>query len=234
MTNSSPDFLFPPAPQPSVAVKGLASRFPVKRIFCVARNYAAHAVEMGSAPEKTAPVYFTKSPHALVASGAKIPYPPGTSDFHYEMELVVALGKDGFDIPRAQAVEYIYGYACGLDMTRRDLQAAFREKGHPWDTAKDFENAAVISEIVPANPGSSFLAAGAITLSVNGETRQSADLADMLNDIGEIISDLSRFYRLCAGDLIYTGTPAGVGSVTSGDLMEGAIAGVGEITLEIA
>lgn len=222
----------PPAP-PSLPVRGNPARYPVNRLFFVGRNYHAHAVEMGAPVDKAnaRPIYFTKAPSALVESGATVPYPPATGDYHYEMELVVALGAPGFRVAPAEAAGLIYGYACGLDMTRRDLQATARAQGHPWDTAKNFDNAAVISAIVPA--AGRVLDKGAISLAVNGETRQSADLSALIWSIPEIIADLSTYYRLAPGDLIYTGTPEGVGAVKPGDRLEGRIEGVGEIALTI-
>ncbi len=203
---------------PTLPVKGEPARAPVNRIFCVGRNYAAHAAEMGHAIDKSGdrPFYFTKLPQAGVQSGATIPYPPETANLHHEMELVVVIGAPGFRVAREKAQALVYGYACGLDMTRRDLQLAAREKGRPWDFGKNFENAAVVSEVVPA-PGV-LKERGAITLSLNGALRQSSDLSRMIWGVG---------------DLIFTGTPEGVGSVRPGDRLEGRIEGVGEIALAI-
>jgi len=215
-------------------VRGSAALFPVRRIFCVGRNYAAHARERGASGEKTAggPMYFTKSAHALAQSGSIQPYPPGTHNYHHEIELVVALGSPVFHGTLAAASAAIYGCACGLDMTRRDLQDAAKAKGHPWDLGKDCEGGAVVSEIVPIA-----LAAlptqGEISLRVNGEVRQQGDLADMMWSVPEIVANLSRYYHLQAGDLIFTGTPEGVGPVKIGDRLEGRIAGVGTIELDI-
>ncbi len=226
-------YLWEPAAVPSVPVRGDERHLPVHRLFFVGRNYLAHAAEMGVSVDKSAerPMYFTKSTRALVLSGATIAYPPETSDFHYEMELVVAIGKAGWQIAAADAPAHVYGYACGLDMTRRDLQRAAREKRHPWDLAKDVENAAVISEIVPM-PGS-LLESGRIELSVNGQIRQQSDLDRMIWNVREIIADLSCYYHLQPGDLIYTGTPEGVGPVVPGDRLAGRIEHVGDITLAI-
>lgn len=226
------DYVFPPPPQPAVRIRGEVALFPVRRIFCVGRNYAAHAREMGGDPTREEPFYFTKPADAVVASGATIPYPPGTENFHHEMELVIALGKAAFRVTPEQALATVYGYACGLDMTRRDLQLAARDKGRPWDFGKAFDNSAVISDIVKAS-GCGHPARGAIRLAVNGTERQSSDLADMIWAVPEIIAHLSRFYRLQPGDLIYTGTPEGVGPVTPGDRLDGSIAGIGEISLTI-
>ena len=218
---------------PSVAVRGLAERAPVNRLFFVGRNYHAHAAEMGRPVDKSveSPFYFTKSPSTLVESGATVPYPPRTSDYHYEMELVVLIGKPGSRVPESQAHELIHGYACGLDMTRRDLQLAARDKGRPWDTGKDIEYGSVLSEIVPM-PGV-VIGRGAIELRVNGQVRQHSDVDKLIWNIRELIADLSTLYHLRAGDLIYTGTPEGVGPVQPGDRIDGSVAGVGEVALTI-
>jgi fumarylpyruvate hydrolase len=225
--------LWAPRAPVSLPVKGLAERAAVNRIFCVGRNYLAHAAEMGHKVEKEGdrPFYFTKSPQALVESGATIPYPPGTANCHHEMELVVVIGAPGFRVAPDRAQDLVYGYACGLDMTRRDLQLAAREKGRPWDLGKDFENAAVVSEIVPM-PGV-VLERGWIKLAVNGDFKQKSDLANLIWNVREIIADLSLFYHLAPGDLIFTGTPEGVGPVKPGDRLEGKIEGVGAIALTI-
>jgi fumarylpyruvate hydrolase len=223
----------PPEPL-SLPVEGLTERAPVNRIFCIGRNYLAHAAEMGHKVEKEGdrPFYFTKSPQALVESGATIPYPPGTKNCHHEMELVVVIGAPGFRVPSARVHELVYGYACGLDLTRRDLQLAAREKGRPWDLGKDFENAAVVSAIAPM-PGV-VLDRGLIALKVNGVVKQKSDLGKLIWNVREIVADLSLFYHLAPGDLIFTGTPEGVGPVQPGDRLEGTIEGVGAIALTIA
>jgi len=226
------DYLFPPPATPSLPIRNSQQRFPIRRIFCVARNYLAHAQEMGMAVERDVPSYFTKSAQAYVASGATIPYPPGTSDFQHEMELVVCIGKAGFQIPEAQALSHVFGYACGLDMTRRDLQIKAREKKLPWDLGKDFENAAVLSEIAPASV-IGHPATGKIELKLNGVVKQSSDISLMIHQIPAVIAHLSGFYHLQPGDLIFTGTPEGVGPVAVGDRIEGMIAGVGVIVLNI-
>lgn len=226
------DYVFPPAAQASVAVQGRAQRYAVSRIFCVGRNYAAHAREMGADPEREPPFYFNKAPAALVASGATVPYPPGTQNLHYEMELVVAIGQPAFRVPPGQALACVWGYACGLDMTRRDLQNAAKQMGRPWALGKDFENAAVISPLRPASD-IGHPARGHIGLRVNGQPRQSGDLQDMIWSVPEVVANLSQYYRLQPGDLIYTGTPEGVGAVQPGDHITGAIDGVGEIGLTI-
>ncbi len=230
---SETTYLWSPPPVRSVAVRGQQARLPVNRIFCVGRNYHAHAVEMGRPVDKSSarPFYFTKAPSALVESGATVPYPPGTKNYQYEMELVVAIGSAGFRVAEADAHRLIYGYACGLDMTRRDLQLEAREQGRPWDLGKDVEHSAVISEVVPAR--GRVLASGEISLSVNGAVKQSANLGQLIWSIPELIADLSGFYHLVPGDLIYTGTPEGVGPVVAGDRIEGRVEGVGEISLVI-
>jgi len=214
-------------------VVGETARFPVGRIFCVGRNYADHAREMGAEVDREAPFYFIKHSASLTASGATIPYPQGTKDFHHEMEFVVAIGAAAFEVPVERALDAVFGYACGLDMTRRDLQAAAKAKGKPWDFAKNFERAAVIAPIVRA---AAFGPIGhqAIALAVNGATRQASHLDDMVWSVAELISHLSRFYRLAPGDLIYTGTPAGVGAVVPGDHITGSIDGLPPIELTIA
>jgi fumarylpyruvate hydrolase len=225
-------YVFPPAPQAAVAVRGASQMYAVNRIFCVGRNYAAHAREMGFDPDREPPFYFNKTPIDLVASGATIAYPLGTSNFHYEMELVIAIGKPALRVTPEQALDCVWGYACGLDMTRRDLQIKSREKGQPWDFGKDFENAAIISPLAPASeighPGS-----GAIQLSVNGQMKQNGDLKDLIWSVPEVVANLSGYYHLRPGDLIYTGTPEGVGPVQPGDRLAGRIDGVGEIALTI-
>ena len=229
----SDTYLWAPPAVASVPVKGKTERFPIQRLFFVGRNYHAHAAEMGKTVDKSKerPFYFTKSPSTLVHSGATVAYPPETKNYHHEMELVIAIGKSGFRIPAAQAHEYIYGYACGLDMTRRDLQLEARDKGRPWDLGKDFEESSVIAEIVPM-PGV-VLNNNALSLTVNGKVRQSSTVDKLIWDIREIIADLSLFYHLQPGDLIYTGTPEGVSPVVSGDHLQGTIEGVGEISLHI-
>lgn len=231
---SQPVYVFPPAALPSLPVLGSEARYPVNRIFCVGRNYHAHAVEMGVPVDKAnaRPFYFTKSPSTLVESGATVPYPCGTNNYHYEMELVVAIGARGFRVAESDAQRLIYGYAAGLDMTRRDLQLVAREQGRPWDLGKDFERSAVCAPIVPVGTRG-VLGQGAIALEVNGTTRQSADLTQLIWNIPELLADLSKFYHLQPGDLIYTGTPEGVGAVKPGDRLSGRVDGVGDVSLTI-
>jgi fumarylpyruvate hydrolase len=227
------DYLWAPPATPSLPVRGHTERAPVNRLFFVGRNYHAHAAEMGKPVDKAneRPFYFTKSPQTLVESGATVAYPPETKNYHYEMELVLAVGRAGFRVAEADAHRLVYGYACGLDMTRRDLQLAARDKGRPWDLGKDVEESSVVSEIV-AMPGV-VLERGELALAVNGQTRQRSDLSMLIWNLRELIADLSRFYHLRPGDLIFTGTPEGVGAVVAGDRIDGHIEGVGEITLRI-
>jgi fumarylpyruvate hydrolase len=236
MSDARPDCVFPPPTVPTVptvAVEGTALHFPVNRIFCVGRNYEAHAKEMGIPVDREAPFYFTKSASSIVESGASVPYPPATGDYQHEMELVVAIGKPAFRITVEDAPQIIFGYACGLDMTRRDLQVKARLIGRPWDVGKNFENSAVISGIVVASE-SGHIASGKICLSVNDEVRQTGDIGDLIWSVPELIADLSKYYHLQPGDLLYTGTPSGVGPVVPGDSIVGKIDKVGEITLTIA
>jgi fumarylpyruvate hydrolase len=225
------NYLWTPPAVPSLPVRGSDQRLPINRLFFVGRNYHAHAVEMGRPVDKSVerPFYFTKAPSTLVESGATVAYPPETSNYHFEMELVVAIGKPGFRIAAEEAHEYIYGYACGLDMTRRDLQLVARDKGRPWDLGKDVEQSSVASEILPM--AGVVIDSGAIELSVNGAVKQQSDIDKLIWNIREIIADLSLFYHLQPGDLIYTGTPEGVGAVLPGDRITGSVAGVGSVAL---
>ena len=230
MTN----YTFAPAPVFSLPVVGAEARFPVKRIFCVGRNYHAHAVEMGRPVDKSTmkPFYFLKDASALVESGSEVPYPAGTANYHFEMELVVAIGAEGFRVKESDAASLIYGYAAGLDMTRRDLQLVARDQGRPWDLGKNFEKSAICSPLVPQGK-LGVLQAGAIALQVNGTAKQTADLSQLIWNIPELLADLSQYYHLQPGDLIYTGTPEGVGAVVSGDLITGQIEQVGAVQLTI-
>jgi fumarylpyruvate hydrolase len=230
---SQTTYLWNPPPVPSLAVRGRSERFPIQRLFFVGRNYHAHAVEMGRPVDKSVevPFYFTKAPSTLVESGATVAYPPATKDYQHEMELVLAIGTPGFRVAQADAAKLIYGYACGLDMTRRDLQLAAREKGRPWDLGKDVEESSVVSQIVPM-PGV-VLDRGALEMRVNGVVRQTSDLSKLIWNIPELLVDLSRFYHLRPGDLVFTGTPEGVGPVQPGDRIEGSVEGVGTIALNV-
>ena len=226
-------FAFPPQATPAVPIAGSDSLFPVHRIYCVGRNYGEHAREMGFDPNQEPPFFFGKPADAIVANGSTIPYAMATQNLHYEMELVVAIGKQGANIPRETALDHVYGYAVGLDMTRRDLQFAARDKGRPWDPGKGFDQSAPISAIHRAadigHPSS-----GAIWLKLNGATKQNADLKDLLWPVPDVVAFLSKLYVLQPGDLIYTGTPAGVGPVKPGDELHGKVEGVDEISIKIA
>lgn len=223
------DYVFTPA-IPSLAIVDSAQRFPVRRVYCVGRNYAEHAIEMGHDPDREPPFFFTKHPDSLLPNGSDFPYPPGTESVHHEIEMVVAIGLGGRDIPVDQALEHVYGYAVGLDMTRRDLQAEAKKMGRPWAVAKGFDHAAPCSALVPAatigHPDK-----GRIWLQINGATRQEGDLTSLIWSVPEVVAYLSRLFVLEPGDLIMTGTPAGVGAVQRGDKLSGGVQGVG--TLEI-
>jgi fumarylpyruvate hydrolase len=225
-------YVFPLPETPSVAIHGRAERFPVHRIYCVGRNYAAHAREMGKDPEREPPFFFSKPADAIVPNHARIPYPSRTANLHHEVELVVAIGKGGKNIPADRAYEHVFGYAVGNDLTRRDLQFEARDKGRPWDTAKGFDNSAPITAIMPAAVGR--FAQGRIWLKVNGELRQQGDLGEMIWSVPEIVAELSTLYMLAPGDLIYTGTPAGVGPVKPGDRIEAGIDGLETLVTTIA
>ncbi|HEY6725881.1 MAG TPA: fumarylacetoacetate hydrolase family protein [Polyangiaceae bacterium] len=226
-------YAFPVPEVPSVPVAGTELAFAVRRIYCVGRNYREHAREMGFEPERDPPFFFTKPADAIVQNGATIRYALGTKNLHHEIELVVAIGREGVDIPRETALEHVYGYAVGVDLTRRDLQLAARDKGRPWDVGKGFDESAPISAVHRAvdvgHP-----AAGALWLEVNGTLRQKADVSEMIWPVPDVIAFLSRLFVLESGDLIYTGTPAGVGPLEPGDRLRGALEGVDEITLQIA
>jgi len=231
---SDTNYVFTPPPVYSLPVRGSDARFPINRLFFVGRNYYAHAIEMERPVDKASsrPFYFTKAPSTLTESGATVAYPPETKNYHYEMELVVAIGAPGFRVAEADAEKLIYGYACGLDMTRRDLQLVAREQGRPWDLGKDVEQSSVASGIVPKGE-SGVVAKGALSLAVNGQTKQSSDVSLLIWSIPELIADLSQFYHLQPGDLIYTGTPEGVGAVQPGDRITGFVEGIGEISLTV-
>ncbi|HFD14866.1 MAG TPA: FAA hydrolase family protein [Rhodospirillales bacterium] len=226
-------YLFPPPPVVSVAVAGSDARFPVRRIFCVGRNYAAHAREMGGDPEREPPFFFTKPRDAVVEDGSEIPYPPLTRELHHEAELVVAIGRGGFAIAEEEALAHVFGYAAGIDLTRRDLQRALRAEGRPWDWAKGFDHSAPVGPIRRANE-IGHPERGRITLAVDGEIRQDQDIADMIWRVPEILAHLSRAVRIAPGDLLFTGTPAGVGPLEIGNRVEVRIEGVGSCTVRIA
>ncbi len=222
----------PPRPA-ELSVLGSRQRFPVRRIFCIARNYASHAREMGMAVERAAPVHFMKPGESLASDGAEIAFPPCTDLLHHEVELVIALAAGGSHVPVARALDLVFGYAVGNDLTRRDVQARMREKGHPWEAAKVFDGAAPTGAIAPATR-IGHPRRGRIRLTVDGEVRQEGDIADMIWSPAEIISHLSRWQRLLAGDLIFTGTPAGVGPLHPGNRVTGEIEGVGTLTHTMA
>jgi fumarylpyruvate hydrolase len=224
--------VFPPDPMPVVPIAYDSRGYPVHRIFCVGRNYAEHAKEMGFDVDREAPWYFTKPANAIVLSGSTIAYPSETKNYHYEMELVVAIGAPAFRISVADAPQAVFGYACGPDMTRRDLQIAARENSRPWDLGKAFEDSAVISAITPAGR---FAPIGQqrISLKVGDTIKQDARLADLIWNVSELVSHLSRYYHLKPGDLIYSGTPAGVGPVVPGDHLVGEIDGLQRVTATI-
>jgi fumarylpyruvate hydrolase len=225
-------YLFNPPAIPSLPIQGRDERFPINRLFFVGRNYHAHAVEMGKPVDKSVerPFYFTKAPQTLTESGATVAYPPETQNYHFEMELVVAIGKPGFRVKVEDAHTVIYGYAAGLDMTRRDLQNVFKDKRLSWDLGKDFENSAVFA---PLTRGFR-VGHQRIQLSVNGTLRQDSHLDDMIWPVGELLAHLSQYYHLGPGDLVLTGTPAGVGPVVAGDEITGGIDGLAPISLRIA
>jgi fumarylpyruvate hydrolase len=218
------DFAFTPSAAPSAAIAGSDRRFPVHRIYCVGRNYAEHVREMGGDTEREPPVFFCKPADAVVANEAAIPYPPRTANLHHEIELVIAIGRGGRDIHKDRALEHVFGYAVGNDLTRRDLQAASKKKGLPWDTSKGFDCSAPLSAIRPASRG--HLSRGRIWLTVNGQPRQESDLAEMIWTVPEVLAELSTLFELQPGDLVFTGTPAGVGALQPGDRIEGGIDGL--------
>lgn len=217
--------------QVSLPVRGTGARFPVRRIYCIGRNYADHAIEMGHDPNKEPPFFFQKNTENVDTSG-QFPYPPQTNDVHHEMEMVVALKSGGANISEADALQHVFGYGLGLDMTRRDLQAEAKKLGRPWEVGKAFERSAPMSELVPASE-SGHLDSGRIALKINGQERQVGDLNQMIWKVPEMIAYLSRFYDIAAGDLIMSGTPAGVGPVVRGDVMVGEIEGLGSLTVTV-
>ena len=225
------EYVIAPPLQASVPVRG-GGLFPVRRIFCVGRNYADHAREMGGDPEREAPFFFAKPADAVLTGNADMAYPAATGELHHEVELVAAIGAGGSDIAAADALAHVWGYAAGLDMTRRDLQAAAKAAGRPWDMAKGFDLSAPIGALVPvAQCGHP--RAGRIELRVNGAVRQAGDLGGMIWDVAETVAALSALVRLMPGDLVFTGTPAGVGAVARGDSLAGTIEGVGEVRTTI-
>jgi fumarylpyruvate hydrolase len=232
MSSSNTNYVFAPSATVSVGVVGESARYPVRRIYCVGRNYAEHAREMGHDPDRELPFFFQKNPDNLVLDNKDFPYPTMTSNLHHEIELVVAMGQGGRDIQAANALAHVYGYALGIDMTRRDLQNEAKKTGRPWEIGKAFEHSAPMTDITPAAK-SGHLSKGAIWLKVNGEVRQQSDLTQLIWNIPEIIAHLSAIFELRAGDLIMTGTPAGVAAVKPGDVMEGYCEGVGTIITKV-
>lgn len=225
------NWVVPVPPVTSLAVIGSDARFPVRRVYCVGRNYAAHAREFGN-DEKAPPFFFAKAADMIVENGATIPYPPITQNFHYEVELVAAIGKSGANIPASWAWEYVYGYAIGLDMTRRDAQQANAKQGRPWEIGKSFDYSAPCGPVHPASQTGN-MNGGTIEIQVNGETKQKSDISLMIWDVPHIIEHLSQQVALAPGDLIFTGTPEGVGPVVKGDTMLGRIDKLGELTIRV-
>ncbi len=224
--------VFVPPEAASLAVAGSDARFPVRRVYCVGRNYAAHAREMGHDPEREAPFFFQKNPDSLLPSGSILPYPPACSDLHFEIELVCALGQGGAGIAADNALDHIWGYAVGIDMTRRDLQGEAKKLGRPWEAGKSFDHAAPCSPVHPVHE-TGHPARGRIWLEVNGRIRQDGDLAELIWPVAGIVEKLSGLFTLAPGDLIFTGTPAGVGAVERGDVMVGGVEGIDEIRIEV-
>jgi len=218
------EFAFPPPPTPSAGISGSDQRFPIHRIYCVGRNYADHVREMGGDTERELPVFFTKPADAVVENGATIAYPTRTSNLHHEIELVIAIGLGGRNISKDKALEHVFGYAAGNDLTRRDLQHAAKQRGQPWDSSKAFDSSAPLTAIRPVARG--HLTKGKIWLVVNGQLRQESDVSEMIWTTPEVIAELSTLFELKAGDLIFTGTPAGVGVLKPGDRIEGGIDGL--------
>jgi fumarylpyruvate hydrolase len=226
------EFVIAPVATPSLAVDGTADRFPIRRVFCVGRNYSEHAREMGHDPDREPPFFFMKPADAVVPAEGRIAYPPLTQDLHHEVELIVAIGKDGIDIDPENALEHVWGYGVGLDLTRRDLQAQAKKMGRPWEFAKAFDQSGPATPLLPASrighPDK-----GLVWLDVNGEQRQRGDLADQIWSVKDVIAYLSQSVGLKAGDLIYTGTPAGVGALQQGDVVTGGVEGVSQFSLTI-
>ena len=232
MNLESARYVFAPHPLPTLPIRGSDKVFPVHRIYCVGRNYAEHAIEMGHDPSREEPFFFQKNPDTLVQSGGTFPYPDASKDVHHELEMVVALKSGGKDIALDQALGHVFGYAVGLDMTRRDLQGEAKKLGRPWEVGKAFESAAPCSEIVPAS-AIGHPAQGAVWLKVNGQERQKGDLNQLIWKVPEMIAYLSGLFELRAGDLIFSGTPAGVGPVKRGDVLHGGVDGVGELKVTV-
>ncbi len=225
------DYAFPPPERASLAIQGSDARFPIRRIFCVGRNYEAHAIEMGKDPSREAPFFFTKPADAALDTPCTIPYPPLTENLHYEIELIIAIGKGGANIAEADVMDHVWGASVGIDLTRRDLQNEAKTMGRPWDWGKAFDHSAPIGPIVPVADVPSVESAR-IWLAVNGVTKQDADLADLIWSVREHVAILSQSMTLAPGDIIMTGTPAGVGAIVAGDVITGGVDGIG--TIEVA
>ena len=232
MEGSTKKFVVTPPSIMALPVRGSDAVFPVHRIYCIGRNYAEHAIEMGHDPDREPPFFFQKNPDNIVVEGRDFPYPPKTKDVHHEIEMVVALGKGGANIEVGRALDHVYGYGVGLDMTRRDLQGEAKKLGRPWEIGKAFEDSAPCSVLVPASQ-IGHPAKGAVWLKVNGEIRQKGDLDQMIWKVPEMIAYLSEYFALAAGDLIFSGTPAGVGAVKKGDRLHGHVDGVGDLELTV-
>ena len=225
-------FIFPPKATSAVPIKDSDQLYPVNRIYCVGQNYGDHVREMGGDPKKNSPVFFSKPANAIVVNNKSVKYPTATDNFHYEVELVVALSSGGVNIPEELALNCVFGYAVGIDFTRRDLQNFAKKEGRPWDVAKGFDQSAPISSITVKSEITD-LSKVQISLSLNGEVRQNSKLDAMIWSVTEIISELSKFYVLQPGDLIFTGTPSGVAAVTPGDRLSAEISGIGNLDFEI-
>ncbi len=226
------DFVITPPATPSVAVAGSAARFPIRRVFCVGRNYAAHAREMGNDPTREPPFFFMKPADAVVSAEGVVPYPVLTDNFHHEIELVVALGRGGVNVAPEQALALVWGYAVGVDLTRRDIQDVAKKMSRPWDWAKGFDASAPCSPIQPV-AAVGHPAAGRVWLAVNGSVKQEGDLRDLIWPVADVISHVSKSVALQAGDLIFTGTPAGVGPLEPGDRVSGGVVGVADFSFEV-
>jgi len=226
------EFVFAPEPVVSLPIKESTQRFPVRRIYCVGQNYADHVLEMGADPQRDPPFFFTKPANAIVSDGRPAQYPSRTQNFHHEIELVLALGTGGANIPAVQAWDHVFGLAAGLDLTRRDLQSAAKKAGKPWDTSKAFDQSAPISELHTVQQ-TGRIESGRIWLEVNGELRQQGDISQLIWSIPEVIAELSTFFTLAPGDLIFTGTPAGVAAIQRGDVLTGGVTGVANLRVEI-
>jgi len=225
------NYIFKPARQPYLPISGSDHQFPVRRIYCIGRNYSDHAIEMGADPTRESPFFFQKNPQNLCLTG-EFKYPPYSEDVHFELEMVVALKSGGGNISKEKALDHVFGYAPGLDMTRRDLQSEAKKLGRPWEIGKAFEGSAPVGKLMPVSRYG-HLTNGPISLLVNGQCRQKGDINQMIWKVPEMIGYLSRYYDIAAGDLIFSGTPAGVGAIKKGDLMEGSIASLEPLSVQV-